>query len=145
MPTGILVWERVRRYTMTMPPLARLGDLEIAVLEHVWATGPCDVKAVHRTVGSRRRITLNTVQSTMERLFRKGLLAREKVSHAYVYSPSHTREELGARMVEDVVSRLLKGEAVPTLEAFVDLAARTDEANLDRLERLIAERRKAPR
>src|SRR6266545_4001116 len=107
--------------TMPMPPLARLGDLETAVLEHVWAAGPCDVKAVHRTLGSRRGITLNTVQSTMERLFRKGLLVREKVSHAYVYSPRHTRE------------------------AFVDLAARTDEANLDRLERLIAERRKAPR
>jgi len=70
---------------------------------------------------------------------------REKVSHAYVYSPRHTREELGTRMVEEVVSRLLKGEAVPVLEAFVDLAARTDEANLDRLERLIAERRKTPR
>lgn len=128
-----------------MPPLARLGDLETAVLEHVWAKGPSDVKAVHHTLGARRGITLNTVQSTMERLFRKGLLAREKVSHAYVYSPRHTREELGARVVEEVVARLLKGETAPVLEAFVDLAARTDAANLDRLERLIAERRKAGR
>lgn len=130
---------------MAVPSLARLGDLETAVLEHVWAAGPCDVKSVHRTLGSRRGITLNTIQSTMERLFRKGLLAREKVSHAYVYSPRQSREELGASMVEEVVSRLLKGEAVPVLEAFVDLAARTDAANLDRLERLIAERRKGRR
>ena len=48
-------------------------------------------------------------------------------------------------MVEDVVGRLLQGEAVPVLEAFVDLAARTDTENLDRLERLIAARRKARR
>ncbi|WP_041448589.1 BlaI/MecI/CopY family transcriptional regulator [Anaeromyxobacter sp. Fw109-5] len=130
---------------MTRPPLPRLGELETAVLEHVWAAGSCDVKAVHRTLGSRRGITLNTVQSTMERLFRKGLLAREKVSHAYVYSPCHSREELGARVVEEVVSRLLQGEAVPVLEAFVDLAERTDAANLDRLERLIADRKKARR
>jgi predicted transcriptional regulator len=130
---------------MAMPPLARLGDLEAAVLEHVWTHGPSDVKAVHRTIGSRRKITHNTVQSTMERLFRKGLLVREKVSHAYVYSASHTREQLGARVVEEVVARLLQGEAVPVLEAFVDLAARTDTANLDRLEQLIAEKRKASR
>jgi predicted transcriptional regulator len=130
---------------MTRMTLPRLGELETAVLEHVWAARSCDVKAVHRTLGSRRKITLNTVQSTMERLFRKGLLAREKVSHAYVYSPRQTREELGARVVEEVVSRLLQGEAVPVLEAFVDLAARTDAANLDRLERLIADRRKARR
>jgi predicted transcriptional regulator len=130
---------------MTTPPLARLGDLETAILEHVWAHGACDVKSVHRTLGSRRGITLNTVQSTMERLFRKKLLSREKVSHAYVYAPRHTREELGARMVEEVVSRLLKGEAFPALEAFVDLAIRTDEANLDRLQQLIAARRKPSR
>jgi len=130
---------------MTVPPLARLGDLETAVLEHVWTAGPCDVKTVHGALGPSRGITLHTIQSTMERLFRKDLLAREKVSHAYVYTPRHTREELGARMVEDLVSRLLKGEAFPMLEAFVDLAARTDAANLDRLERLIAERRKGAR
>lgn len=130
---------------MTVPPLPRLGDLETAVLERLWAAGPSDVKAVHRSVGAPRHITLNTVQSAMERLFRKGLLAREKVSHAYVYSPRHSREELGARVVQDVVARLLRGEAAPVLEAFVDLAARTDEGNLDRLERLIAQRRKASR
>lgn len=129
----------------SMPPLPRLGDLETAVLEHLWAAGPLDVKAVHRAVGSPRGITLNTVQSAMERLFRKGLLAREKVSHAYVYAPRHTREQLGARVVQDVVARLLQGEAAPVLEAFVDLAARTDAANLDRLERLIALKRKGPR
>lgn len=128
-----------------MPPLPRLGELETAVLEHVWTAGPCDVKAVHRALGEPRGITLNTVQSAMERLFRKGLLGRDKVSHAYVYSARHTREELGARVVEEVVGRLLQGEAVPVLEAFVDLAERTDAENLDRLERLIAARRKARR
>lgn len=130
---------------VNVEPLPRLGELETAVLEHVWERGPCDVKAVHRSLGARRGITLNTVQSAMERLFRKGLFAREKVSHSYVYSARQTREQLGARAVEEIVSRLLDGEAVPVLEAFVDLAARTDAGNLDRLERLIAEKRKAPR
>lgn len=128
-----------------VPPLPRLGELETAILEHVWASGPADVKAVHRSIGESRGIMLNTVQSSMERLFRKGLLSRAKVSHAYVYSPRHSREELGARVVQDVIARLLQGEAAPLLEAFVDLAARTDEANLDRLEELIARKRKASR
>ncbi len=129
---------------MTTPArtLPRLGELETAVLEHVWAAGPRDVKSVHRALGAPRGITLNTVQSAMERLFRKGLLAREKVSHAYVYSSRQTREEHGARVVEEVVARLLQGESIPVLQAFVDVAARSDQANLDRLERLIAERKR---
>jgi predicted transcriptional regulator len=130
---------------MRVPDLPRLGDLETTVMEHVWSSGPSDVKAVHRVIGERRGITLNTVQSTMERLFRKGLLAREKVSHAYVYSARQTRAELGARIVEEVVSGLMKDETTPMLQAFVDVAARAGAGNLDELERLIALRRKARR
>ena len=118
-----------------------LGELETAVLEQIWADGPSDVKRLYAAVGKRRRITLNTVQSTMERLWRKGLLDRDKVSHAYVYSARRTRAELCAQMVEQVVGDVLHGEPATLLSAFVDLAARADRGNLDRLEALIAKRR----
>ena len=117
-----------------------LGDLEIAVLEHVWATDRADVKEAHQAVGLPRDITLNTVQSTMERLFRKGLLDRTKESHAYVYSARVTREELGGRIIQGVVSGILGGATEPMLSAFVDLAARAGDEDLRRLERLVAER-----
>lgn len=118
-----------------------LGELETAVMERVWSDGPCEVKEMHRAVGRQRRITLNTVQSTMERLYRKGLLAREKVSHAYVYSAQVSREELTARLVGDVVAGLVGNDSEPMLSALVDLTARTGEKNLKRLERMVAARR----
>lgn len=121
----------------------RLGELEVSVMQHVWTEGPVDVKAVHRAVGMKRGISLNTVQSTMERLHRKGLLDREKVSHAYVYSAHLSREEYGSRAVEDVLSGLMAGDTEPMMSAFVDFAARTGEETLARLERLIRERRAA--
>jgi predicted transcriptional regulator len=123
----------------TRPPL--LGDLELAVMDHLWTHGPEDVKAVHAAVGKKRRITLNTVQSTMERLHRKGLLDREKVSHAYVYTPRLSREAFGSRVVEEVVAQVLGGETEPMLAAFVDVAARAGSEKLERLERLIAKHR----
>jgi predicted transcriptional regulator len=123
-----------------------LGDLERAVLDHVWSAGAQDVKACHLAVGKRRRITLNTVQSTMERLYRKGLLRREKVSHAYVYEASVSREELGARLAREVVASVVgSADAAPVLAAFVDLAERAGEDALARLERLVAARRAAQR
>ena len=117
-----------------------LGDLETAVLEAAWESGQLDVRAAHRLVGARRGIQQNTVQSTLERLHRKGLLAREKVSHAYVYSPRVSRDELALRSVEDVLVKLGQGEGQP-LAAFVDLAERARPGALDELERLIAERK----
>lgn len=121
---------------------APLGELERLVMEHIWAHGPADVKDVHRAVGARRRITSNTVQSTLERLFRKGLLDREKVSHAYVYRAALSREAYGATLVSSVVNDVLGPDRDAMLSAFVDLTARTGEDALVRLEKMIAERRR---
>ncbi|MDZ7752933.1 MAG: BlaI/MecI/CopY family transcriptional regulator [Gammaproteobacteria bacterium] len=117
------------------------GDLELAVLEELWTHGASDAKTVHRRIGGRRGIAPNTVQSTLERLYRKDLLTREKISHAYVYTPSVRREQLMERLIEGVVETFSSGRFEPMLTAFVDLAARVDDENLARLERLIAERR----
>lgn len=118
-----------------------LGDLEMAVLDHLWRVGQGDAKSVHLVVGSTRGIMPNTVQSTLERLYRKGLLDREKVSHAYVYEPRIARTELMAQLIDDVVKPLSTGQAEPFFAAFIEHALRTDVKALDRLEKLIIARR----
>ena len=128
---------------MALPRRRHLGELELAVLEYLWSTGSAHAKAVHSAIGTRRGITLNTVQSTLERLYHKGLLSREKVSHAYVYTSHVQREELMTQMIEEVMAVFTGGKHQPMLPTFVDLAARVDEKNLDRLEQLIAARRQA--
>lgn len=121
-----------------------LGELEIAVLEHLWAVGTMDAKRMHKEIGTQRGISLNTIQSALERLYRKKLLRREKVRHAYVYASAVQREELLTRLIGQVVN-VFEGESHNLLSAFVDFAARTDGRSLDRLEQLIAERRRQQR
>lgn len=123
---------------LDVPPL---GDLEIAVLEDIWCHGSSDTKTVHARVGRLRSISLNTVQSTLERLFRKGLLQREKISHAYEYSSAVSRQELMGRLVESAVRRVAGAQPDALLSAFVEIAARADDDQLRRLEELIARRR----
>ena len=126
---------------MIPPNFPTLGDLEKAVLEDLWEHASGDAKEVHGRVGVARGISLNTVQSTLERLHRKALLARGKISHAYVYSPKVQREELMGAMIADLVGSLGQARSGGMLSAFVDFAVRVDQSNLDRLEALIAARR----
>ena len=128
---------------MFSPQLPTLGDLEKAVLDDLWEHASGDAKAVHQRVGVARGISLNTVQSTLERLHRKALLSREKISHAFVYTPRLKREELMGAMIADLVVSLEKAQSGAMLSAFVDFAVRADQTNLDRLEALIAARRAA--
>jgi predicted transcriptional regulator len=101
-----------------------------------------EAKRVHKAIGIQRGISLNTIQSALERLYRKKLLRRDKVRHAYVYAPTVRREELMTQLMGQVVNVLSEGKSPDLLSAFVDFAARMDERSLDRLEQLIAERRR---
>jgi predicted transcriptional regulator len=119
-----------------------LGNLEMQVLEQLWTLGSGDVRAVHQAIEIRREVHSNTVQSAMERLFRKGLLEREKTGHAYVYQPLISREDLAARLIEETLGRMNPSMPLPLLAAFVDLSLqRQDVGTLEELERLVAERR----
>lgn len=126
----------------TLNKVPPLGDLEIAVLEHVWSRGSTTARDAHEAVGQLRGISLNTIQSTLDRLHRKEILAREKVSRAFHYSPRLERETLLAGLIAEAARRF--GEAPGTaISALVDAAERIDDGALDELERLIADRRAA--
>lgn len=124
-------------------PLPELGELETSVLEHLWARGDGDAKSVHAALGRRRGITLNTIQSTLKRLFEKRLLERDKVSHAHVYRPAMLREEFQRSALRELVDGLMRGEAEGMVSAFVDLTERAGPEHLEKLESLVAERRRA--
>lgn len=112
-------------------------------MNHLWAGGAGDAKAVHVALGRRRGITLNTIQSTLKRLFEKGLLSRDKVGHAHVYSARVSRAAFHQSLLGELVGDLLVGQPEAVFSAFVDLAAREAPEHLERLERLVAERRRA--
>lgn len=114
-------------------------------MDFLWSGGEGEVKAVHKALGRKRGITLNTIQSTLKRLFEKGLLARDKVSYAHVYRPSIDREEFRRGALDKLIGTLMQGEAEAMVSAFVDLTERAGPEHLERLEQLVAQRRRAQR
>ena len=128
---------------LRLPDLS-LGDLEMATLECLWGHGEADVRAVHAAIGVSRGVTLNTVQSTLDRLHRKGLLTRRKLSHAFIYCSATPKAELVSRAIAAVIG-MTGGGAGDLLTAFVDVAARTDPMVLAELETLLAARISANR
>lgn len=125
---------------MSVSPIPALGELEFAVLDHLWAHGAQDAKSVHAALGRPRRITLNTIQSTLKRLFDKGLLERDKISHAHVYQPCIDRAAFQRRVVEAVLDRVSGGAPSDLVAAFYDLTERASVDQLEELERLVARR-----
>lgn len=122
-------------------PKIALGPLEIQILEYLWRYGAAEVKAVSRVLDAGRPNSLNTIQSGMERLYRKGFLSREKVSHAYVYDVALSRAQMFSRVIGEVLESFSPTNTDNYLLAFVDFAAECDADGLDALEVLIQRKR----
>jgi predicted transcriptional regulator len=122
-----------------------LGSLEERVMEVLWRSGALAVRDVCMHLKGKPPLAYTTVMTTLDRLFKKGLLEREKDGTAFVYRPALTRDDYRRRIVESTVTGLMarSTDADPVLAAFVDAAAEVDEDNLKRLEALIAERRRS--
>jgi predicted transcriptional regulator len=121
-----------------------LGSLEREVLALVWAGGDTTVRDACARLTST--VAYTTVMTTMDRLFKKGLLTRRKAGRAFVYRATVTRNELQGAVAEELVQGLLQrddAEPLPILSSLVDAVSDRDRALLDDLERLIREKRRA--
>jgi predicted transcriptional regulator len=129
------------------PPAKPLGSLEEKVMGVLWRRSPLAVRDVCRLLPGDHEPAYTTVMTTLDRLFKKGLLDRHKDGLAFVYEPAMSRDEHRRRIVEQTLSGLImrKVDVDPVLAAFVDAAAEVDDDNLRRLEVLIAERRRRGR
>jgi predicted transcriptional regulator len=114
-----------------------LGELEAAVMDVVWKHAPVTARDVcDRMMGKWER-AYTTIMTTMDRLFRKGLLRRQKEGLAWRYHPVLSAREFERALADSLASRILSANRDTALHAFVDAAAKVDVALLDRLRQLI--------
>jgi predicted transcriptional regulator len=117
-----------------------LGKLEAEVMEILWRRSNQTVSEVEERLRRKREIAHTTVLTTLDRMYRKGYLTREKSGKAFVYAPRYTREEFERGLAQEVLGALLGGLGEPVLSTFVELVGE-DEAKLERLEELIRRKR----
>ena len=120
-----------------------LGVLERRVLELLWSRGTLNVRDACEAFGDP--IAYTTMMTTMDRLYKKGLLAREKQGRAFVYRAAFTREALDHRVAAEVVQGALDrglGGALPVLSSLVDAVSDRDARLLDMLDDLVQQKRR---
>jgi predicted transcriptional regulator len=123
-----------------LPPL---GHLERNALEILWEHGECNVHDVVKRLS--RPLAYTTVMTTLDRLFKKGLLERRKSERAFLYSPRWSKGEWERKRAGDWVAAFLAGSRPSgemLISCLVDAVGRQDEALLDELEKKIRIKRR---
>jgi len=93
-----------------MAKLTRLGDLERAVMDHLWsAPQPQTVRQVHEALSKRRDLAYTTVMTVLQRLAKKNLVSQIRDDRAHRYAPVHGRDELVAGLMVDALDQAAGG------------------------------------
>jgi predicted transcriptional regulator len=105
--------------------------------------GPRNVREVHDAFGASLAYT--TLMTTLDRLYKKGLLARRKEKRAFFYAARLSREQLQRGLATGVLESLLGLDleaARPVLSTLVETVSQRDGTLLEELEKLVAEKRR---
>lgn len=124
-------------------PYPMLGPLELQVMEVVWSSGKSSVRDVVERLESRLAYT--TVMTTLDRLFKKGLLNRYKAERAFVYTARVSNQEWERQRAGDLVAGFLSGPQPSRellLSSLVDAVGQHDAMLLDALEEKIRNKRR---
>ncbi|MDV8023154.1 transcriptional regulator [Rhodococcus sp. 15-725-2-2b] len=86
--------------------MAGLGELERAVMDHLWeSSDPQTVRQVHEALATHRELAYTTVMTVLQRLAKKKLVVQQRDDRAHRYAPLHGRDELVASLMVDALSQ----------------------------------------
>jgi predicted transcriptional regulator len=111
-----------RRHTDRRQRLPDLGERELLVLEVIWRSGEVTAQSVQRQMPDDD-ISLSTVQSTLERLYRKRLVERSKQGRAYCYNATVNKSQLISGLLRNMAHDVAAGDLAPMISGFLDFVS----------------------
>jgi BlaI family penicillinase repressor len=120
----------------------QLGPLEQRMLEALWARGSATVRELLEN--SHPELAYTTVMTTLDRLFKKGLLTRSEEGRAFRYVPRFSCEELHQEAAGHALRQLLDASPASSLPLsfLVEILGERDAQLLDDLRKLVERKRR---
>jgi predicted transcriptional regulator len=121
------------------------GSLERDVMNVLWTENDLAVRDVQTRLA--RDIAYTTVMTTLDRLYKKGVLVRRPAGRAFVYSAAVTRSELQAQIAGRVLAGILHSHdeaTLPVLSNLVESVGAQEDAVdlLEKLEALVRDKKR---
>jgi predicted transcriptional regulator len=120
----------------------QLGPLEQRMLEALWARGHATVRDL--VEGGCDDLAYTTVMTTLDRLYKKGLLTRSEEGRAFRYAPRFSREEMHREAAGHAFRQFLDASPASSLPLsfLVEILGERDAQLLEDLRKLVETKRR---
>jgi len=122
--------------------LEQLGTLETEVMERAWTHAEISVRDLHQEM--ERRLAYTTLMTTLDRLYKKGLLRRRKEGKAYFYSAILSEQQYQESLTQHFFGMVLhdRKNSSAVLSRFVEAVSQTDREMLEQLDEMVKAKRR---
>jgi predicted transcriptional regulator len=112
------------------------------MLEALWTKGSATVRELIE--GGYEDLAYTTVMTTLDRLFKKGLLTRSEEGRAFRYAARLSRADLQREAAGNALRQLLDANPASSLPLsfLVEIVSERDRKLLDDLQKLVEEKRR---
>lgn len=114
-------------------------ELEAVIMDVVWRHFPASARDVWERLNGNKARAYTTIMTTMDRLHKKGMLRREKLGLAWVYTPTRSEADYKRALADQLADQIVDEHGEVGLMAVVEAA---DAPLLKRLEEMIAARKR---
>ncbi len=122
-----------------LPPLS---DVQLEVMQEVWARGEVTVTDVWQSLQAKREVARNTILTLMDRLEKKGWLSKRAVANAHLYKATVSQKKTMGQVVKNFVETTFDGAADQMVVALLESGG-VSSKELDRIAKLIEEKKKS--
>ena len=113
-------------------------DSELEILQILWTEGECTVREIYEKLKDKRNIGYTTTLKTMQIMFEKGILSREKSKRTHLYKAELKKEETERVMVSKLLNSVFEGSAVKLVMRALG-SNKTSKEELEKIKDLIDE------
>ena len=119
----------------------RLGDLQLKIMQALWARAEATVADIHEALGKDRDLAYTTVATMLRKMEARGLVRHRSEGRSFVYRPIVAARDVTRSMADDLVDKLFHGSLTAAVNHLL-MTREISREELTRLEELIAEKRK---
>lgn len=126
---------------MAKPSMQRLGELQLKIMKVLWEQPETTVGAVHEHLSQETDLAYTTIATMLRKMEARGLVSHRVEDRKFLYRARVNAREVASKMSAHFIEGLFEG----SLANMVSHLLKTQEISreeLDRLEKLIAERKK---
>lgn len=122
---------------MSRPTLPQISPAELQIMKILWRDGRLSAREIHDRLSDRLEWAYSTTRTTVERMVKKGLVAKNVFHGLHVYRPGISKATGLARLVRDFADQVLEAGHAPVVSMFAE-AGTLSEDEIAELEALLA-------